>query len=196
MADGSWRCLVGRGLQSWVASGSERWRVAGWDEVSSDHDRRDLWLILEARANEAADWLALDFDNPDGSSVVGVRALALAARVLAEAAREGHRAFWWPSKSRSKHPQGGAGHAFFWLPGRDPDAQRDRVRAWLTAALGAPPTELVPEAREAVGLNPALQVFFPPDLTDEAEARVRLSVAATAHVGTFHRVWQWFCGLP
>jgi hypothetical protein len=170
--------------------------VAGWDEVSSSQDRPGLWLILEAGANEAADWLALDFDNPGGSPVVGARAQALAARVLEEAAREGHRAFWWPSKSRTMHPQGGAGHAFFWLPGRDPDAQRDRVMAWLTVALGASPTELVPEAREAVGLNPALQVFFPPDLSDEAAARVRLSVAATRDLGTFRRVWQWFCGLP
>jgi len=190
MVERSWRCLVGCGLTALVGVDGAFRPAATWDEVGN----RTGWLVLEAGGDGAADWVALDFDNPGGAPEVGAEAQALAARVLQHAAQGGHRGFWWPSKSRRRHPRGGAGHAFFWLPGWDPPRQRERVMQWLEGALGTPATHVAPEARRALGLNPALHVFFPPDTSDEPGLTVRLSVAATADLPAFRTVWEWFCG--
>lgn len=132
-------------------------------------------------------WIALDWDNPTASQIIGDRIVAHVNNLKAEAYRCHIPMLAWPSKSGQTNPQGKSQHVFFYLP-RLSAQERERWAIQLLSTILAKPVtyDRFDPGLAIEGLDPQGHFLYPtvgaPD--------IKIGITASKDLNLFINAWH------
>ncbi len=158
--------------------------------------RDDLWSPLpdsawygtnQRYAMPVEPWIAIDWDNPHASVVIGRRITSHVNDLRTQAHSWQIPILVWPSKSGRANPVSQSQHVFLYLPALTPEEREQRVLQLLNTILDKPVVRGCSDpALAAEGLDPMGRFIYPA----VGVRGITMGITAHADVGAFILAWR------